>query len=240
MPTLTLRFKKDEKKLGEYPLEKGRSLSIGRLEDNDIVIENLAVSGHHAKVDSVGEKYLLTDLNSKNGTFVNEQQITAPHWLQHGDVVIIGKHYLIFSYSPGERPDEGGGDVQETMVMDTEAYRKMKAARQAAAQAPAAGGAKEAEPVGVLSFLSGGEGEVELAKKLTKIGKNASSDIVVSGLTMGQTAATISKRPNGYYLSYVGGMAKPRVNGDTVKDSVLLKQFDTIELGSLKMQFIFK
>jgi pSer/pThr/pTyr-binding forkhead associated (FHA) protein len=241
MPTLTLRFKKDEKKLGEYPLEKGRALSIGRLEDNDIVIENLAVSGHHAKVDSVGEKYLLTDLNSKNGTFVNEQQITAPHWLQHGDVVIIGKHYLIFSYSPGERPDEAAGDVQETMVMDTEAYRKMKAARQAAARTPAAGGgAKAAEPVGVLSFLSGGEGEVELTKKLTKIGKNASSDIVVSGLTMGQTAATISKRPNGYYLSYVGGMAKPRVNGDTVKDSVLLKQFDTIELGSLKMQFIFK
>ncbi|MFP4031775.1 MAG: FHA domain-containing protein [Thermodesulfobacteriota bacterium] len=240
MPTLTLRFKKDEKKLGEYPLEKGRSLSIGRLEDNDIVIENLAVSGHHAKVDSVGDKYLLTDLNSKNGTFVNEQQITSPHWLQHGDVVIIGKHYLIFSYSPGERPDAAAGDVQETMVMDTEAYRKMKAARQAASPPPASGGGKEAEPLGVLSFLAGGEGEVELAKKLTKIGKNASSDIVVSGLTMGQTAATISKRPNGYYLSYVGGMAKPRVNGETVKDSVILKQFDTIELGSLKMQFIFK
>ncbi|MFP4390668.1 MAG: FHA domain-containing protein, partial [Desulfococcaceae bacterium] len=118
--------------------------------------------------------------------------------------------------------------------------RKMKAARQAASPPPASGGGKEAEPLGVLSFLAGGEGEVELAKKLTKIGKNASSDIVVSGLTMGQTAATISKRPNGYYLSYVGGMAKPRVNGETVKDSVILKQFDTIELGSLKMQFIFK
>lgn len=239
MPTLTLRFKKDEKKLGEYPLEKGRSLSIGRLEDNDIVIENLAVSGHHAKVDSVGERFLLTDLNSKNGTFVNEQQITAPHWLQHGDVVIIGKHFLVFTYPPGEMPDKETGDVQDTMVMDTEAYRKMKAAQQQAKPAAPAKG-KEAEPVGVLSFLSGGEGELELTKKLTKIGKNASSDIVVSGLTIGQTAATISKRPNGYYLSYVGGMAKPRVNGETVKDSVLLKQFDTIELGSLKMQFIFK
>lgn len=239
MPTLTLRFKKDEKKLGEYPLEKSRSLSVGRLEDNDIVIENLAVSGHHAKVDSVGERFLLTDLNSKNGTFVNEQQITAPHWLQHGDVIIIGKHFLVFSYSPGEMPEQAGGDVQETMVMDTEAYRKMKAAREQAASPPTAKTAA-AEPVGLLSFLSGGEGEVELSKKLTKIGKNASSDIVVSGLTIGQTAATISKRPNGYYLSYVGGMAKPRVNGETVRDSVLLKQFDTIELGSLKMQFIFK
>lgn len=239
MPTLTLRFKKDEKKLGEYPLEKGRSLSIGRLEDNDIVVENLAVSGHHAKIDSVGERFLLTDLNSKNGTFVNEQPISAPHWLRHGDVIIVGKHFLVFGYSAGETPEKAAGDVQETMAMDTAAYRKMKEARKPAAAPSAPTGAND-DPPGLLSFLAGGEGELELNKKLTKIGKNASSDIVVGGLTIGQTAATISKRPNGYYLSYVGGMAKPRVNGETVRDSVLLKQFDTIELGSLKMQFIFK
>jgi hypothetical protein len=81
---------------------------------------------------------------------------------------------------------------------------------------------------------------VELTKKLTKIGKNASSDIVVSGLTVGQTAATISKRPDGYYLSYVGGMSKPKVNGETVRESAPLKQFDVIEIGSAKMQLINK
>ena len=235
MPILTLRFKKDEKKLGEYPIDKGESLSIGRLENNDIVIENLAVSGHHAKIDSVGEKFLLTDLNSKNGTFVNEQPITQPHWLQHGDVVIIGKHYLVFSYATDEElPDDENSAMQQTMVMDTENYRKMM---EKSAVAKASG---EKEMVGVLSILSGGEGEIELIKKLTKIGKNASSDIVVSGLTIGQTAATISKRPNGYHLSYVGGLSKPKVNGKAVKESVLLNQFDTIELGSLKMQFVLK
>lgn len=235
MPILTLRFKKDEKKLGEYPIEKGDSLSIGRLENNDIVIENLAVSGHHAKIDSVGEKFLLTDLNSKNGTFINEQAITQPHWLQHGDIVIIGKHYLVFSYGTDEdQPDEEDSAMQQTMVMDTENYRKMM---EKSAAAKASG---EKEQIGVLSILSGGEGEIELIKKLTKIGKNASSDIVVTGLTIGQTAATISKRPNGYHLSYVGGLSKPKVNGKAVKESVLLNQFDTIELGSLKMQFIHK
>lgn len=234
MPILTLRFKKDEKKLGEYPIEKGESLSIGRLENNDIVIENLAVSGHHAKIDSVGEKFLLTDLNSKNGTFVNEQPITQPHWLQHGDIVIIGKHYLVFSYGNDEAQPDEDDPMQQTMVMDTENYRKMM---EKSAAAKASG---EKEPVGMLSILSGGEGEIELIKKLTKIGKNASSDIVVSGLTIGQTAATISKRPNGYHLSYVGGLSKPKVNGKAVKESVLLNQFDTIELGSLKMQFVLK
>lgn len=235
MPVLTLKFKSDESKLGEYPLEKGKSLTIGRREDNDIVVDNLAVSGHHAKVDSVGERYLLVDLESKNGTFVNEEPVSR-HWLQHGDVIIIGKHYLVFTYLPDETvPEEEKSAINETMVMDTQKYREMMAKSNARKEAKAA-----EEPLGVLSFLSGGEGEVELHKKLTKIGKNASSDIVVSGLTIGQTAATISKRPTGYYLSYVGGMAKPKVNGQAVKESVQLKQFDTIEIGSLKMQFIHK
>ncbi|MEE4355282.1 MAG: FHA domain-containing protein [Desulfococcaceae bacterium] len=237
MPILTLKFQKDEKKLDEFVLEKGKSFTIGRLHENDIVIENLAVSGHHAKIDSVGEKFLLTDLNSKNGTFVNEQPLTAPHWLRHGDIIIVGKHYLVFAYTAGETPEDDSDAMQHTMVMDTEKYREMMArARQNTAPAQEA----PKESVGMLSFLTGGEGEIELIKKLTKIGKNASSDIVVTGLTIGQTAATISKMPKGYYLNYVGGMSKPKVNGETVKGQKLLSQFDTIEIGSLKMQFFFK
>ena len=54
------------------------------------------------------------------------------------------------------------------------------------------------------------------------------------------TAATISKRPNGYSLAFVEGMTKPKVNGETVKDSVMLKEFDNIEFGSVKMQFFIK
>ncbi len=242
MPTLTLKFQKDEKKLGEFALEKGKSLTIGRLHENDIVVENLAVSGHHARVDSVGDKFLLTDLNSKNGTFVNEQPVTAPHWLRHGDIILVGKHYLVFTYDPGEAPDDEDSPMQHTMIMDTEKYREMKAKVQKSSGAGPAEEAKK-EKVGMLSFLSGAEGEIELIKKLTKIGKNSSSDIVVGGLTMGQTAATISKMPDGnYYLNYVGGMSKPKVNGKVIKgqEQEQLKQFDTIEIGSLKMQFFFK
>lgn len=239
MPILTLKFKKDSEKLGEYPLERGGTLSIGRLKSNDVVIENLAVSGHHAKIDWVGNGFLLTDLKSKNGTFVNDQMVSS-HWLKHGDVVTIGKHILVFTYEEGEVQPQGPaaeGDMNQTMVMDTGKYRNMLAENISKASQTAS---STKEPVGVLSFLAGGEGEIELSKKLIKIGKNASSDIVVGGLTMGQTAATISKRPNGYYLSYVSGLSKPRVNGQAVKDSVQLKQFDVIEIGSLKMQFIHK
>jgi pSer/pThr/pTyr-binding forkhead associated (FHA) protein len=236
MPILTLKFKKDSKEISKYKVERGLTLTIGRMTDNDIVIENLAVSGHHAKIGWESKGFLLTDLQSKNGTFVNEELIKSAHWLRHGDVITIGKHIIVFAYAPGEQTVEFAEDnINETMMMETGDYRKMLEKNIVRPQVQV-----EKEPMGVLSFLAGGEGEVELSKKLTRIGKNASSDIVLSGLTMGQTAATISKRPDGYSISYVGGLSKPKVNGETVKDSLKLKEFDVIEIGSVKMQFTLK
>ena len=233
MPVLKLKFKKNT--IAEYTLQNGKSMTIGRRNNNDIVIENLAVSGHHAKIDSVGDGFVLTDLQSKNGCFVNEKLVTS-HWLKHNDVVNIGKHTLIFSYQEGEtKPKEESGKMDRTMVMDTNQYRGKSANNAAQSDQKNANG-----PIGVLSFLAGGEGEVELNKKLTKIGKDSASDIVVSGLGIGQTSATISKRPNGYHLSHVGGLVKVKVNGDAVKESIQLKEFDVIELGSKKMQFFTK
>ena len=227
MPTLTLKFKNNV--IGTYDLQPARSVTIGRLDDNDIVIENLAVSGRHAKIDAVGEGYLLTDLQSKNGCFVNEQ-LVASHWLDHGDVISIGKHLLHFAFKEGEPrpPAPGAGHRDQTMVMDTGRHRDMLSK------------SGEAKPVGVLSYLAGGEGEFELFRKLVKIGKDAGCDIQVGGLTVGQTAATISKRPAGYVLSYVSGLSKPRVNGKVVKQSTTLKEFDVIEVGALKLQFFTK
>ncbi len=230
MPTLTLTFK--ENTIATYRIEEGQAITIGRKESNNVPIENLAVSGHHAKIDSVGEGFLLTDLQSKNGSFVNRELVSS-HWLKDGDNILIGKHTLIFTYDEGEKkPDEAAASMDQTMVMDTDKYRDMLAQAM-----PKDAKAEAKEPVGVLSYLTGGEGEVKLAKKLTKIGKSDTSDIVIGGLMMGATAVTISKRPQGYSLSYVGGMTKPRVNGETVKESVTLKEFDEIEIGSVKLQF---
>lgn len=233
MPTLTLKFK--ENTIAEHPVKKGQSLTIGRLNDNQIVVENLAVSGHHAKVDSVGDGYLLTDLQSKNHTFVNQQMITS-HWLKHGDVITVGKHILLFTDEEGaaKAAEAGAGDMDKTMVMDTSDHRAMLA------KSTTEDGAKKsaASSVAALSYLAGGEGEVVLKKKLFKIGKAPANDIVVGGFLMGQTAATISVRPNGYYLAYVGGRTKPKVNGEAVKETVKLKDFDTIEVGSVKVQFL--
>ncbi len=237
MPTITLKFK--ENTIAEYPINKGGTLSVGRLNDNQIVVENLAVSGHHCKIDSVGEGYLLTDLQSKNGTFVNQQRI-ASHWLKNGDVVTVGKHTLMFTHEGAAAAAKPSmGDMEKTMVMDTAMHREMLA-KSAKAGAPA-GAAPSAEGgdegAAVLTYLAGGDGEVVLTRKLIKIGKAENNDIVVKGFLVGGTAATIAKRPAGYYLSYVGGMSKPKVNGQPVKESQQLKDYDKIEVGSVTLQF---
>ncbi|MBU1171289.1 MAG: FHA domain-containing protein [Proteobacteria bacterium] len=239
MPILQLQFK--DKIISKYRLEKGKSLKIGRRETNDVVIENVSVSGKHAKVDSTeGGGYMIMDLNSTNGTFVNDKMITT-HTLKHGDIISVGKHRLIFGYVKGEkRPESEGKEDEEswmekTMVLDTEEHRGMlaKTASDISSKVPAG-------KLGVLSYLAGGEGEFVLSKKLTKIGKDLANDIIISGLTVGKVAATISMMPGGYQLSYVGGLSKPKVNEKSVKESVKLEEFDTISIGSMKATFILK
>ncbi len=234
MPNLTLKFK--DTKLEDYRLQKGHSLTIGRRKNNDVVIENLAVSGHHAKIDSVADGFVLVDLQSKNGSFVNEQLINS-HWLKNGDVISIGKHSLDFFYSEDEvMPDGGADEMEKTMVIDTSQHRNMMKKSNSKIPKPLTKGNKN-EIVGVLTYLAGGSGKIKLNGKITKLGKHRTSDIVVKGLFVGRTSVTISKRPDGFYLSYVGGLSRPRLNDKTVKQSAILNDLDIIDIGSTKLQF---
>lgn len=234
MPRLILTFNKQVIK--EYPFSK-ESITIGRNQGNGIVIDNLAVSGHHAKIDSVGADYILTDLQSTNGTFVNDKKVIS-HKLAHGDNITIGKHVFLFvAPKKGEAVKglEKKGGLEKTMLLDTTRQKELLA-DQGAPQLP-----KGPEKTGVLSAIGGSDlGETELTKKLTKIGKAPTSEIRLSGMMMGSTAATISKRASGYTVTFIGGMSKLKVNGQVVKESVALKDFDTIELGSHKFQFYQK
>jgi pSer/pThr/pTyr-binding forkhead associated (FHA) protein len=236
MAKLILTFNKQV--IREYSFNKS-SITVGRNEDNTIVIDNLAVSGFHARIDRAGSDYILTDLQSTNGTFVNDQKVTS-HKLVHGDNVVIGKHVILFVTSEEDKADEGAQDIKvpldRTVVLDTVKQRELLAKQKVVPQAP-----KAPEKIGVLSFIDGSRlGEIELVKKLTKLGKAETSEIRLSGLLMAPTAATISRRPSGYAISFTGGMTKLKVNGVVIRDSVLLKDFDTVELGSYKFQFYQK
>jgi pSer/pThr/pTyr-binding forkhead associated (FHA) protein len=235
MPIVTLKFK--DSVISKHPLERGRSLTIGRRKGNDIVIENLAVSGHHAKIDTVGGGFVLVDLQSKNGSFVNEQLVTS-HRLKPGDVISIGKHHLL--YAAGDEAD--GSDaaapkIDQTMVMDTSTYRSM--VRKSGPQVPQPL-LRRPDEVGALTFLAGGQGKIVLNGDLIRIGKDPASEIVVKSLWVGWAAATVSRRPDGYYLSRVGGISKPRVNGFKVRTSQRLQDLDVIDIGPVKLQFFTK
>ena len=236
MAKLILTFNKQV--IREYPFDKD-GITVGRNEDNAIVIDNLAVSGFHARIDRAGSEYILTDLQSTNGTFVNDQKV-ASHKLSHGDNIVIGKHVLLFLASDSDRVQGGKEETKlpldRTVVLDTVKQRELLSKQKVVSQAPRA-----PEKIGVLSFIDGsGLGDLELSKKLTKLGKAETSEIRLTGLLMAPTAATISRRPSGYAISFTGGMTKLKVNGKVVKESAQLKDFDTIELGSHKFQFYQK
>jgi pSer/pThr/pTyr-binding forkhead associated (FHA) protein len=233
MPRLVLLFNKQVIK--EIPFLQN-SVTIGRRPENSVAIDNLAVSGYHARIDRTGPDYILTDLQSTNGTFVNDKRISS-HRLKHGDNVIVGKHVLLFI--AGDQGAEDGNakmGLDTTMMLETAKQRELLEKEKEKAGLPV-----RPKKVGILSFIDGSKMEdVVLTKKLTRVGKSPNSEVKLSGMFMGATAATISKRPSGYSITFTGGMVRLKVNGEVVKESKLLKDFDTIELGSHKFQFYQK
>jgi pSer/pThr/pTyr-binding forkhead associated (FHA) protein len=245
MPKISLKFKGNV--LADYHLPQGCSLKIGRKSDNDVVIENLAVSAHHAKIDSVGDGFVFIDLKSKNGSFVNSELVTS-HWLHDGDTINIGKHSLVFSYFESEiKPEDSRSEMDKTMVMDTNEYRSMVGKNEPKVAADVQPAETEAasnkqKPVrGYLTYLVGGDGTLALKQRLTKIGRSSASDVVVKGWTVGKTAATISRTREGYFFSYVDGFTKPKINNKKIsKKPHKLVDSDVIDIGSTKLQFIAK
>jgi pSer/pThr/pTyr-binding forkhead associated (FHA) protein len=136
---------------------------------------------------------------------------------------------------PGEDSDE----MDQTMVIDTSQHRNMMKKSNSKAPKPLPK-VNMNEIAGVLTYLAGGNGNIKLKGKITKLGKHPTSDIVVKGLFVGRTSVTISRRPDGFYLSYVSGLSKPKVNEKRVKQSAILNDFDIIDIGSTKMQFFIQ
>ena len=194
--------------------------TLGRRPYNDIVIDNLAVSGEHAVLQMVGADVFIEDLNSTNGTYINGKAIKK-QLLTYNDTVEVGKHKIKYLV------DEGG-DYEKTMLM-----RPGMAAPAMASGAPAAAAAAGAvgQPAAIIKVLNGAAAgrEVALTKVVTTVGKP------------GVQVASITKRPNGYAFAHVEGATRPSVNGvPLVGDSVPLRNGDVIELAGTQMQFVHR
>jgi hypothetical protein len=239
----------DGQVMAEYNMNKER-YTIGRLPDNDIRIDNAAVSGHHSLIINILNDSFLEDLNSTNGTYVNGKLIKK-HALQHGDVITVGHHQLRFV-----EDDEQQDEFEKTMVIQPSA-RPVEKLRTVVGQshvidgepaaAVAAAGAMTSTHAGrsraaavdgaaalkksKLQVLSGAFAgrELEITKALTTLGRP------------GVQVAAITRRGEGYYIVHVdSGKADdfPLVNGAPIgAQAMKLSDNDVIQLAGVKMGF---
>jgi pSer/pThr/pTyr-binding forkhead associated (FHA) protein len=203
--------------------------TLGRRPYNDIVIDNLAVSGEHAVLQMVGSDVFIEDLNSTNGTYINGKAVKK-QLLAHNDTVEIGKYKIKYLV-------EDGVDYEKTMIMKpglaaptTTSPERATFAHTAPAGTNSGFGGLASSPGGaaikVLNGAAAGR-EVMLTKVVTTVGKP------------GVQVASITKRPAGYVLAHVEGVARPTINGSQLSgDSAQLRNGDVIELAGTQMQFI--
>src|SRR5688572_27039734 len=220
--------------MAEYNMNKER-YTIGRLPDNDIRIDNPAVSGHHSLIINILNDSFLEDLNSTNGTYVNGKLIKK-HALQHGDVITVGHHQLRFV-----EDDEQQDEFEKTMVIQPSArpVEKMRAAAEKVTPNPSATGARKTLSDGQIALkkaklqvLSGAFAgrELELNKALTTLGRP------------GVQVAAITRRADGYFIVHVDGGDKennsPLLNGTPIgAQATRLNDNDVIQLAGVKMGF---
>ena len=227
----------DGQVMAEYNMNKER-YTVGRLPDNDIRIDNTAVSGHHSLIINILNDSFLEDLNSTNGTYVNGKLIKK-HALQHGDVITVGHHQLRFV-----EDDEVQDEFEKTMVIQPSArplekVQHARAAVEKAAPAAAAsttdGVARHADALALkkakLQVLSGAFAgrELELNKALTTLGRP------------GVQVAAITRRADGYFIVHVDSDKQndfPLVNGASIgAQARRLIDNDVIQLAGVKMGF---
>ena len=228
----------DGQVMAEYNMNKER-YTIGRPPDNDIRIDNPAVSGHHSLIINILNDSFLEDLNSTNGTYVNGKLIKK-HALQHGDVITAGHHQLRFVEDDDAQQDE----FEKTMVIQPSQrpIEKIQTARAAVAEEAAAGGTsatttrralpdaalKSKAKLQVLSGAFAGR-ELELVKALTTLGRP------------GVQVAAITRRSDGYFIVHVDSAKEndyPLVNGTPIgAQARRLMDNDVIQLAGVKMGF---
>ena len=213
----------------EVQISKDKT-TLGRRPYNDIVIDNLAVSGEHAVLQMVGADVFIEDLNSTNGTYINGKAVKK-QLLAHNDTVEIGKYKIKYLV-------EDGVDYEKTMIMKpgapgnppvSQSDRPTFSHTMPAGSNSGFGGLASSPGSASIKVLNGAAAgrEVMLTKVVTTVGKP------------GVQVASITKRPGGYVLAHVEGVAKPTVNGSQLAgDSAHLRNGDVIELAGTQMQFI--
>ena len=254
----------DGQTLAEYNMTKER-YTVGRLPDNDIRIDNAAVSGHHSLIINILNDSFLKDLNSTNGTYVNGKLIKK-HALQHDDVITVGHHQL--RYVEDQAQEAAEDEFEKTMVIEPSGQMEKRVVQAAkAAEAAAAASALPIKPPKEPAR------EKDAAKPKKPFSPTTTQDVeeraaaaatlpvaklqVLSGTFAGRElklnkalttlgrpgvqVAAITRRAEGYFIVHVESGEKdnfPLVNGMSIGPQArVLNDNDVIQLAGVKMGF---
>jgi len=226
---LTLSFKGMELKV--IPLGPGEMI-IGSDPACAIHIDSLAVQPRHASVVTRDSETVLRDLNTPDGTFVNNERV-AERVLRDRDDIRVGKHNLVFTHSPVAAPVTAAAPTAEAATLMP-------------AQVPAAAvtSAVTEPEVSLEEFTSSPKVKNAWLQIMSghNVGKNISLNRKLTNLgTPGIQTAVIAKRNEGYFLSHLEGEQPPRVGSIPIGEkSWPLNDGDIIQIGNVKMQFYFE
>ena len=211
----------------EVELTKERT-TLGRRPYNDIVIDNLAVSGEHAALHMAGIDVAIEDLHSTNGTYVNGKAV-ARHELRNGDMLEIGKYKIRFFNEAEDPRFEKTMVFKPGMVLPPVTPRSAEVSNTGPTPLSGFGNSISTATPAVIRVLSGPAAgrEVMLTKVVTTIGKP------------GVAVASVTRRHQGFVLAHVEGPETPELNGARIgNDPVKLKDGDLLALAGTEMQFV--
>ncbi len=236
MPKLLLKF--SGMVLKDIPLDKPQ-VTIGRKMDNDVVIDNLAVSGHHARVVEENGTYFVEDTGSTNGTFLNDAKI-AKQRLQTGDQIRVGKHILIYedetaTAKPKSAPAVALDGDKTVYAPPPPGERTLKPADETKDVLP---GGK----IGVLLVVAGqtDKNEYKLPGRVSVVGSQDAAVVKLTGWFAPKVAALISRTETAYVVSLSEESKKILVNGVQIQGRSDLKDGDLIEVAGVKMYFYLR
>ncbi|MEA3297230.1 MAG: FHA domain-containing protein [candidate division Zixibacteria bacterium] len=227
MPEIIVKY---EDKVIERIVTEKKRISIGRTNENDIVLENRGVSRKHAMIEFNDNAAVVIDSDSLNGTFVNRRKISE-EILRDDDVITIGKYALVYHNELTNDGDVGAG-FDGTMMLSTKAQKKLLENDSMERRITNKYGG---------SVLLGMENcefaEYKIDREVTTIGKAKFVHVHTKGFWLSGIQAKIVKDEHGFTLVNLGKTGKTKVNGDPI-NQYNLKNGDLVTIGKSTFKFI--
>jgi pSer/pThr/pTyr-binding forkhead associated (FHA) protein len=230
MPVWTIRL--NDKMVKQFSIDNGERKIIGRGGDADVILDNTAISREHTAISLKNDTYYLEDLGSLNGTMVNGRKIDTLVQLFEGDAIGIGKFQLVPTGSEqkaAQEPKSVALDYGDETVF----VRPKKAPQGPAAES-------DEKPTHRLLVVQGEASPREISldrRNSIKVGKDPSSDILISGFFVARAQCYVMRRDKHFYIVPQRSWTGTRLNGFKVKREHLLRKGDLIEIQRVQILF---